>query len=186
MLDNWKYAYGLYMHQPPPPDDPPPPFVSDTLFPLAGGPFVIRYGGRKKDPRGRPFAGLMTPPDTVTVFKDSPHPERTLIHEAGHVWDARSRAPGVTGGLFADMERFNPQNPQDAYYKTNDNEYVAEAFRRALDLMRAHAGAPNAVQLAEAEGTFPGISRVVEWMKTQPPFAGLPATEKQAVPPNTR
>lgn len=164
---------------PPPPPGPenPPPFIVDTLFPLVGGPFVIRQGGRKKDAQGRPFAGLMTPPDTVDVFDDSPWPERTLMHEAGHVWDARGRAPGVTGGLFAEMKRFNPQTPQDAYYKINDAEYVAEAFQRGLDLMRRARGVPTAEQLATADGNMPGVSRVVQWMMTQPPFSGMFASE---------
>lgn len=153
--------------------------MRDTLAPLVGGPFTIRYGGARKDATGQGvLAGLTQVPDTVNVYAASPHPEHTLIHEAGHVWDARGVAPTVMGGLLSAMEQFKPANKQEAYFGSQPEEYIAESFARALELMRQSRGAPTSEQLAAAERNLPGITGVVRWMMTQPPFGGLLSNDR--------
>lgn len=160
----------------PQPEPVNPVFVSDTLFPLAGGAFPVKYGGKKKDAQGRTFAGLTTlNPDTlVNIFKASPNPEQTLMHEAGHMWDARGLAPVVTTGLLGSMNSYQPQTLQEAYYMSAPEEYIAESFKRALQLLRDTKGQPTGETLQAANQAWPGLLEVVQWMLTRAPFAETP------------
>jgi hypothetical protein len=173
---------------PPGPEKPPTPFVSDTLYPLAGGPFVVRQNlpwddrykvmtpamqqawGKLLGPGMIP-AGQMIRPDTVEVYRGAPDKNHTLTHESGHVWHERNVAPEVMRGLFDSMDRFEPKDEVDAQFARGQNEYAAEAFSRALNLLRKTKGAPSEKDLAKLERGMPGVTGIVQWMLTQPPFA---------------
>lgn len=176
---------------PPPPPGPgpgdPSPFVTDTLQPLVGSRFTVlenkpwdeRYKAMSPQMRkvwdqilrpGMIPAGQMIQPDTVEIYRGAPDHEHTLTHESGHVWVNNGPPDDVVMSLVQGMQSFKPQSDEDRQYLRTQAEYAAEGFSRALQLLRKTRGQPSDGDLSKLERNFPGVTRVVQWMQSQPPF----------------
>jgi hypothetical protein len=142
---------------------PNSPFVSDTLFSLVGGPVQINRDRTDPDPNTAAYAG-----QNHIVFLQPPT-DHNLEHEMGHVLDFRHLAPDVVAQVAAKRRPWpaheRPLNYDD-YARVNRNEYVAEAFQRALESGRRHQFADS----LKVDRRLPGSIDFIRWMQTRAPF----------------
>lgn len=142
---------------------PTSPFISDTLFSLVGGPVQINRDRHDFDPNAAAYAGK----DHIVFL--APPTDHNLVHEMGHVLDFRNLAPEVTARVAAKRRPW-PANERplnyDDYARVNRNEYVAEAFQRAIESGRRHEFADS----LGAEKRLPGTIDMIRWLRTRPPF----------------
>lgn len=138
-------------------------FVTDTIFPATGGSFKINQA-RGFSPLGDNNWALTkaSPTDTGVVFYREPTSE-VLAHEAGHVLDHRHLAAKAFGDASAGMEKY--RHPND-YFGSDRNEYVAQAFAKAL--LSGRKGFSDSTQV---ERDMPGTLSIIRYLQTQPPFA---------------
>ena len=148
------------------------PFVTDTLFRVAGGPVPITRS-RGFSPLGPDNEALtMAPPrpqqgDTAIVFYRDPT-DHVAAHEVGHLIDHRALAPQVYGDVDAHRRpHYGAIHTQDDYFRSSRDEYVAEAFARAVESGRRHQFADS----AKVDRDFPGSMEMIRWLRTRPPFA---------------
>ena len=142
-----------------------PPFVTDTLFRVAGGSVPI-YRSSGFSPLG-PGNEAMTvaPPrpqqgDTSIVFYREPRDE-VYAHEIGHVLDHRNLAPLVLALAEAKRRPYLGSGPRtmDEYFRSNRDEYVAEAFARAV-----LSGRKGFSDSTKVEKNFPGSIDIIHWL----------------------
>lgn len=138
------------------------PFVHDTLAPLLN-PLSVVVKAQAHAPIMRDDLRGVTSQhgDTVTMF-GPPH-DGYFTHELGHVVDVHNLAPTVAASVAV---LFNPNNKQAGYAATNEREYVAEAFREAMQALRT---APDVrdKHIAKAEKRLPGTLLWVRWLQQQ-------------------
>lgn len=156
----------------PPPGKPIrklPAFVTDTIFPAVGGRYDIRrsHGASPLGPDNT--AATFAPPhhrqgDTTVVFYKKPT-DYIQAHEAGHILDLRQLA----GPAFEATESRREPDVND-YSHLNREEYVAEAFARAL--LSGRKGFADSTQV---DRQFPGAIELIRWLQTRPPFAASPS-----------
>lgn len=147
------------------------PFVTDTLFPAVGGSYPIHRsrGFSPLGPENR--AATFAPPrpqqgDTAVVFYKEPTDE-VQAHEAGHILDHRGLIPSVYGDVEARRRpHLGRVNTQDDYFRASRDEYVAEAFARAL-----LSGRKGFADSTAVDKQFPGAIELIRWLQTRPPFA---------------
>lgn len=144
-------------------------FVTDTLFPAVGGAFPI-HRSRGFSPLGSTSPALTHAGkrDTAVVFYQEPT-DRVLAHEAGHILDHRAVAPLILAAADAGRACYN--NLRD-YFGSSREEYVAEAFARAI--MSGRKGFADSTQV---DKKFPGTIELIRWLQTRPPFK-RPTTEQ--------
>ena len=132
-------------------------YVQDTLAPLLSQ-NTITVNTQTYPPIGRPdLTGLTSARgDTISMF-GRPN-DGFFTHEVGHVLDTKNIAPEVSGQVAA---LYNPRNKQAGYGAKNDYEYVAEAFRQAMDLVRQRTDAKG-VQAADKK--YPGVALWHSWI----------------------
>ena len=147
------------------------PFVTDTLFPLVGGPFRIEQRSPFQAPvvngyrlDAATFAG---PRDTVVAFWTRPY-DHVLAHEAGHMLDFRRFAALVLAAVDLGRERY--AHPSD-YFGASREEYVAEAFARAVECGRRRFADSTAV-----DHDFPGTIELIRWLRSRAVFAAAEGT----------
>lgn len=150
-----------------------PPFVTDTLFPAAGGPIKINrsYGFSPLGPMNSAMTMAPLRPtqgDTGIVFYRDPTDE-TYAHEIGHLIDHRNLAPDVLAQVAAKRKPYEGQQPQtmDEYFRSNREEYVAQAFAKAMESAR-HGFADS----TSADKDMPGVIDFVRWLRGRQPFKG--------------
>lgn len=146
-------------------------FVTDTLFPIAGGPFQINrssgFSPLGPDNQAMTMAPLRPQQgDTAVVFFKDPRDD-VAAHETGHIIDHRNLAPLV----YADVEarrrpHLGPVRSQDQYFRASRDEYVAEAFARAVESGRRRQFADS----LKVDREFPGTIELIRWLQTRPPF----------------
>jgi len=139
-----------------------PPFVTDTLFPAVGGPFKINRD-RGYSPLGNSNAAITSAGngDTSVTFYHDPT-DHVYAHEAGHILDHRGLAQPAFAG--ADYGR-ESNSTADPYFRDNRDEYVAEAFAKAMESGRKGFKDSTAV-----EKHYPGAIALIRWLQTRPPF----------------
>src|SRR5205807_5125351 len=99
--------------------------------------------------------------DTITMY-GRPN-DGYFTHEIGHVLDVHNIAPAVSSSVAM---LFNPNNKQAGYAATNEREYVAEAFRTAMALVRQHGTADDIdTHVARADKRLPGTALWVKWIQ---------------------
>lgn len=155
-----------------PPNKPiePTPFVRDTLFPLVGGPFRVSRSTQRPPPvQGREVLAetKFTPSDTGTTFY-SPPTDEVMAHESGHILDARHRLPiEASIALMQGREKHAPTiSGSREWFSQSDDEYLAEAFARAVKSGREHQFSDS----TKVDRQLPGAIEIVRWLLTQPPF----------------
>ncbi len=155
-------------------------FVTDTLFPVAGGPVQMNRS-RGFSPLGPMNEALTMAPlrpaqgDTAIVFYKEPTDE-VASHEIGHLIDHRNLAPLVLANVEARRRpHLGPVRTQDDYFRSNREEYVAEAFARAIESGRRQRFTDS----TKVDREFPGSIELIRWLQTRPPFAKpqRPSTE---------
>src|SRR5262249_9477428 len=115
------------------------PFARDTLLQVIGGlgslqlkqqsyaaaPVINGYVMRALT--NAPLPGRLPAARTVTFY--GPPDEHVMAHEAGHILDHRMLAPLVLAAAAQGMDRYKHKSD---YFGRDRNEYVAEAFARAI------------------------------------------------------
>lgn len=145
-------------------------FVTDTLFRVAGGPVQVNRS-RGFSPLGPGNAALTMAPlrpqqgDTAIVFYQDPR-DNVAAHEVGHLIDHRNLIPL----LYAAVEAKRPQHQgpvrtQRDYFRSNREEYIAEAFARAIQ-----SGRNSFTDSTKVDREMPGTIDLIRWLQTQPPF----------------
>lgn len=139
-------------------------FTTDTLYPSVGGEFPISRKNPAKAPQinGKSALAVTSPQQQVTFY--GPLDDHSVAHEAGHIADMRGKfPPEVTAALMRGRaESHNPNN----YAWSDDDEYIAEAFARAMDSAR-HQFSDS----TKAEHDMPGVLSLVHWLQQQKPFS---------------
>lgn len=152
-------------------------FVTDTVFPLVGGPLRIAQKPEWLSPqmnaRGAPSASpdaiTQFEPDTMTTVFGNPRDlDHLLAHEAAHVMDARRLVPLSVRGQLGLAQDQHPR--QD--WLADPAEYLAEAFASALD-----SGRKGFADSMAVNRRLPGTLDLIHWLQTQPPFAKPQETE---------
>ena len=146
------------------------PFVRDTLARLVGDvPVSVqsRMGGGLTRPD---LAGVTSPRgDLISMFV--PPSDDFFSHEVGHVLDVRNLAPAVSSNLYA-LYQQNRNRATDEYARTNEYEYIAEAFRHAVNVFRVADAAQRKAAADDAETSVPGTGLWLDWLKQK--FAPQP------------
>ena len=151
-----------------------PPFVTDTLFPISGGKVPI-YRSSGFSPLGPENTAMTVAPprpqqgDTAVVFYKEPRDE-VYAHEIGHVLDHRNLVPLVLALAEAKRRPYLGQGPKtmDEYFRSNRDEYVAEAFARAI-----LSGRKGFSDSTKVEKNFPGSIDIIHWLLQQELFKPL-------------
>lgn len=149
------------------------PFVLDTLFKIAGGPVQINRS-RGISPLGPMNQAVTMAPlrpaqgDTGIVFYQDPT-DHVTAHEIGHLIDHRNLAPEVLARADAKRRPFEGKVPttMEDYFHSNRDEYVAEAFARAVDSGRKHQFSDS----TQVDKQMPGTIELIRWLQTRPPFS---------------
>ena len=136
-------------------------FVTDTLFAAVGGSFVVvrshaappRIGGRD--------VVASTAPSTLVTFYTAPD-DHAFAHETGHVADRR----GIFPARVIAAAMLGRTRARRDYFHTDDDEYVAEAFARAIE-----SGRRGFRDSSRTEKDFPGSIEFVRWLLTREPFS---------------
>jgi len=139
------------------------PYVQDTLAQLVGPAVTVRTPF--EPPVGRPELRGVTSQqgDTITLFGRKPE-DNYFTHEIGHVLDTRNRAPEVSGQV---AQLAQGQRRSD-YAGQNDFEYVAEAFRTAMEHVRKYPDlTERAKRVAAADKRLPGVALWADWIQRQ-------------------
>lgn len=136
------------------------PYAHDTLAPLLGA-LSVTVQSKYAPPVARPdLTGITNAAgDTVTMYG---RPNDTYFtHELGHIVDVQNLAPDISSQV---ARLYDPKRAGLGYAATNDFEYVAEAFRSAMDVYRS---APDTVEknLAKAEKRLPGVTLWFKWIQ---------------------
>ncbi len=155
------------------------PLVQDTLVRLFGGQLPVfqqtnRLPFMSDDVMGMtPLAG-----DTVSFYSNAASPY-VLLHEMGHVLQARHMAPMAEAAIVSD-----PKNrpKRGSYAETSDDEHISEAFARAMA-----SGRRGFADSTEAQEEQPGAIEFIRWLLGQPPFhqASAPAQQSMSASPQT-
>ena len=150
-----------------------PPFVTDTLFSIAGGPVQISrsHGNSPLGPNNQALTMAPLRPaqgDTGIVFYQEPT-DHIAAHEVGHLIDHRNLIPQIYAAVEAKRVPYEGRLPvtQEDYFHSNREEYVAEAFARAVESGRHHQFADS----TKAEKDMPGTGDIIRWLLTRSPFA---------------
>lgn len=145
-------------------------FVTDTLFSVAGGPVQINRS-RDFSPLGPGNDALTMAPlrpaqgDTAIVFYKDPR-DNVVAHEMGHVLDHRNLIPLVFGAVEAKRRpHLGPVRSQEDYFRASRDEYIAEAFARAVQ-----SGRRGFSDSTKVDRDMPGTIDLIRWLQTQPPF----------------
>lgn len=147
------------------------PFVRDTLFALVGGSYPINrsFG---LSPLGSDNEAITIAPqrpqqgDTGVAFYKDPT-DHVQAHEAGHILDNRGTAADVLGRAGAKRRPYYGKgNITDDYFRKSRDEYVAEAFARAVESGRKHQFSDS----TQVDKDMPGTIDIIRWLQTVPPF----------------
>lgn len=147
------------------------PFATDTLFKLAGGSVpVVR--SHDFSPLGPDNEALTLAPlrpaqgDTGVVFYKDPS-DHVLAHEVGHVMDHRGNNAALFGNVDAQRKpHLGRVNTQDDYFRHSRDEYVAEAFARAVESGRRHHFSDS----TKVDKGMPGSIDIIRWLLQTEPF----------------
>jgi len=136
------------------------PLIQDTVRVLLGGTLpVFRQHPRPLDRPDTEIASTThhrgRAADTLTFYELRAHPH-ALLHELGHVLDARNLAWQECMAVTTTRAR------PGTYAATSDDEHIAEAFARAVESMRGG----YADSLA-ANRDVPGALVFVRWLRQQ-------------------
>jgi len=144
------------------------PYVSDTLSRLVGrGPPVeVSSVPRpaEADPR---LQGGTTNAGTLQMY-EKPN-DGVFTHELGHILDQRSQETGDALEVIDSVRTlFNTNRPPAFTYESATGnlpeEYVAETFRSAMEIVRSPAEQQQR-DLQLAERSFPGIMLWYNWIQ---------------------
>lgn len=138
------------------------PYVHDTLASLLDSLSVVVKAQAHTPVMRNDLRGVTSQHgDTITMF-GPPH-DGYFTHELGHILDVHNIAPTVAASVSM---LFNPNNKQAGYAATNEREYVAEAFREAMQALRS-APDNREKNISKAEKRLPGTLLWVRWIQQQ-------------------
>lgn len=142
--------------------------LGDTLQTIAGKVQFSRQNpsAAPTSPNGTVVGRTSRGGDSVFVYGHPENEDHVLAHEFGHVVDSRKLAPEAMGQAM--LKKPDYAHPTD-YYGSDDNEYAAEAFARAVE-----SGRHGFTDSTQVDKAFPGSIDLIRWLTQRAPFA--PAT----------
>jgi len=145
------------------------PFVADTLSRLVNDP--VEVSSFDSPPQDLPnLRAGTTNAGTIQLYgKQDEEALGAFTHEVGHVIDRRSQETGDALEITETLRAiFNTAKPPAFTYESDTGnlpeEYVAETFRSAMEIVRSPAEQQQR-DLQLAERSFPGITLWYNWIQ---------------------